>query len=155
MNKNGLLGSKAIVDDIIRYLTHSQMITRIVDPQGDWLLSQKVKWRFSDSSNCYVIEGLLIICSIILAKIIVILWFSFSDQSGSSMMLDLHIEGAAPVTLLVRDESRSTRSTSVNKEDDLDPLLDFQDASFSSAASPPMHDKGKQRLLCSNRNRLP
>ena len=60
-------------------------------------------------------------------------------------MLDLHIEGAAPVTLLVRDESRSTRSTSVNKEDDLDPLLDFQDASFSSAASPSMHDKGKQR----------
>ena len=74
------------------------------------------------------------------------------------MMLDLHIEGAAPVTLLVRDESRSTRSTSVNKEDDLDPLLDFQDASFSSAASPPMHDKGKQRqqlLTCSNRNRIP
>ena len=54
------------------------------------------------------------------------------------MMLDLHIEGAAPVTLLVRDESRSTRSTSVNKEDDLDPLLDFQDASCSSAASPPL-----------------
>ena len=74
------------------------------------------------------------------------------------MMLDLHIEGAAPVTLLVRDESRSTRSTSVNKEDDLDPLLDFQDASFSSAASPPMHDKGKQRqklLTSSNWNRIP
>merc|ERR1719210_2831591 len=57
------------------------------------------------------------------------------------MMLDLHIEGAAPVTLLVRDESRSTRSTSVNKEDDLDPLLDFQDASCSSAASPPLVSK--------------
>ena len=34
------------------------------------------------------------------------------------MMLDLHIEGAAPVTLLVRDESRSTRSTSFNREED-------------------------------------
>merc|ERR1711976_412420 len=34
-----------------------------------------------------------------------------TEHSGSSMMLDLHIEGAAPVTLLVRDESRSTRST--------------------------------------------
>ena len=37
-------------------------------------------------------------------------------------MLDLHIEGAAPVTLLVRDESRSTRSTSMNKS--------FQDESL-------------------------
>ena len=36
------------------------------------------------------------------------------------MMLDLHIEGAAPVTLLVRDESRSTRSTSVNKDEDVE-----------------------------------
>lgn len=34
------------------------------------------------------------------------------------MMLDLHIEGAAPVTLLVRDESRSTRSTSMNRDED-------------------------------------
>ena len=42
----------------------------------------------------------------------------FSEHSGSSMMLDLHIEGAAPVTLLVRDESRSTRSTSFNREED-------------------------------------
>ena len=64
------------------------------------------------------------------------------------MMLDLHIEGAAPVTLLVRDESRSTRSTSMNKEDDLDPLLDFQDASFSSAASPPPpQDKGEKLTI--------
>ena len=28
------------------------------------------------------------------------------------MVLDLHIEGAGPITLLVRDESRSTHSTS-------------------------------------------
>ena len=34
------------------------------------------------------------------------------------MMLDLHIEGAAQVTLLVRDESRSTRSKSFNREED-------------------------------------
>ena len=34
------------------------------------------------------------------------------------MLLDLHIEGSAPVTLLVRDESRSTRSTSGNLEDE-------------------------------------
>ena len=34
------------------------------------------------------------------------------------MLLDLHIEGSAPVTLLVRDESRSTRSTSGNMEDE-------------------------------------
>ena len=34
------------------------------------------------------------------------------------MLLDLHIEGSAPVTLLVRDESRSTRSTSGYMEDD-------------------------------------
>ena len=34
------------------------------------------------------------------------------------MLLDLHIEGSAPVTLLVRDESRSTRSTSGCPEDD-------------------------------------
>ena len=33
-------------------------------------------------------------------------------------MLDLHIEGSGPVTLLVRDESRSTRSTSGCMEDD-------------------------------------
>ena len=66
------------------------------------------------------------------------------------MMLDLHIEGAAPVTLLVRDESRSTRSTSMNKDDDdLNPLLDFQDASFSSAASPPPpQDKGEKLTVC-------
>ena len=32
------------------------------------------------------------------------------------MVLDLHVEGSAPVTLLVRDESRSTRSTSGNRE---------------------------------------
>lgn len=44
------------------------------------------------------------------------------------MMLDLHIEGAAPVTLLVRDESRSTRSTSVNKDEDVDlDVLDQQE----------------------------
>ena len=42
------------------------------------------------------------------------------DQMGSMLMLDLHIEGAAPVTLLVRDESRSTRSTSMNKDESLD-----------------------------------
>ena len=30
------------------------------------------------------------------------------------------LEGAAPVTLLVRDESRSTRSTSMNKDESLD-----------------------------------
>ncbi len=49
------------------------------------------------------------------------------------MMLDLHIEGAAPVTLLVRDESRSTRSTSVNKDDgDLD--LDEAETENSSSA---------------------
>ena len=34
------------------------------------------------------------------------------------MLLDLHIEGSGPVTLLVRDESRSTRSTSACLEDD-------------------------------------
>ena len=34
------------------------------------------------------------------------------------MLLDLHIEGSGPVTLLVRDESRSTRSTSACMEDD-------------------------------------
>ena len=34
------------------------------------------------------------------------------------MLLDLHIEGSAPVTLLVRDESRSTRSTSGGNLDD-------------------------------------
>lgn len=47
------------------------------------------------------------------------------------MMLDLHIEGAAPVTLLVRDESRSTRSTSVNKDEDvdLDQVLDQESSS--------------------------
>ena len=33
-------------------------------------------------------------------------------QSQSSMVLDLHVEGA-PVTLLVRDESRSTKSASI------------------------------------------
>ena len=42
----------------------------------------------------------------------------FSEYTGSSMLLDLHIEGSAPVTLLVRDESRSTRSTSGYLEDD-------------------------------------
>jgi hypothetical protein len=41
-----------------------------------------------------------------------------SEYTGSSMLLDLHIEGSAPVTLLVRDESRSTRSTSGYMEDD-------------------------------------
>ena len=56
----------------------------------------------------------------------------FTDHSGSTMMLDLHIEGAAPVTLLVRDESRSTRSTSFNKDDDLD--LDFPPSCDSSAS---------------------
>ena len=40
------------------------------------------------------------------------------EYTGSSMMLDLHIEGSGPVTLLVRDESRSTRSTSGCMEDD-------------------------------------
>ena len=34
------------------------------------------------------------------------------------MLLDLHVEGSGPVTLLVRDESRSTRSTSGCLEDD-------------------------------------
>ena len=46
----------------------------------------------------------------------------YQDHETGSLMLDLHIEGAAPVTLLVRDESRSTRSTSMNKS--------FQDESL-------------------------
>ena len=33
-----------------------------------------------------------------------------SDASSSSLQLDLHVEGSTPVTLLVRDESRSTKS---------------------------------------------
>ena len=44
--------------------------------------------------------------------------FHLSEYTGSSMLLDLHIEGSGPVTLLVRDESRSTRSTSACMEDD-------------------------------------
>ena len=32
------------------------------------------------------------------------------DVSTSSLQLDLHVEGSAPITLLVRDESRSTKS---------------------------------------------
>ena len=39
------------------------------------------------------------------------------DHSDSSMVLDLHVEGAGPITLLVRDESRSTRSTSGGNRD--------------------------------------
>ena len=35
----------------------------------------------------------------------------FSDLATDSLQLDLHLEGSVPVTLLVRDESRSTRST--------------------------------------------
>ena len=46
----------------------------------------------------------------------------YQDHETGSLMLDLHIEGAVPVTLLVRDESRSTRSTSMNKS--------FQDESL-------------------------
>ena len=42
----------------------------------------------------------------------------YLEFTGSSMLLDLHIEGSGPVTLLVRDESRSTRSTSACQEDD-------------------------------------
>ena len=42
----------------------------------------------------------------------------YLEYTGSSMLLDLHIEGSGPVTLLVRDESRSTRSTSACLEDD-------------------------------------
>ena len=50
------------------------------------------------------------------------------------MMLDLHIEGAAPVTLLVRDESRSTRSTSVNRDEDVD--LDEVTANANNSSGP-------------------
>ena len=32
------------------------------------------------------------------------------DTSNPSLQLDLHVEGSAPITLLVRDESRSTKS---------------------------------------------
>ena len=41
-----------------------------------------------------------------------------SEESDvdNSMQLDLHVEGCGPVTLLVRDESRSTRSTSGNRD---------------------------------------
>lgn len=52
------------------------------------------------------------------------------------MMLDLHIEGAAPVTLLVRDESRSTRSTSFNREED--------EELSSSSPTRPLHQSSEE-----------
>lgn len=51
-------------------------------------------------------------------------------------MLDLHIEGAAPVTLLVRDESRSTRSTSFNREED--------EELSSSSPTRPLHQSSEE-----------
>ena len=35
----------------------------------------------------------------------------YSDVPTDSLQLDLHLEGSAPITLLVRDESRSTKSS--------------------------------------------
>ena len=52
------------------------------------------------------------------------------------MMLDLHIEGAAPVTLLVRDESRSTYSTSFNREED--------EELSSSSPTRPLHQSSEE-----------
>ena len=37
--------------------------------------------------------------------------FNYSDLPTDSLQMDLHLEGSAPITLLVRDESRSTKSS--------------------------------------------
>ena len=64
------------------------------------------------------------------------------------MMLDLHIEGAAPVTLLVRDESRSTRSTSFNREEDelssSSPTRPLQPTSSEETEEQPLEAKAKK-----------
>ena len=70
------------------------------------------------------------------------------------MMLDLHIEGAAPVTLLVRDESRSTRSTSVNKDEDVDMIYnDYVPHALGPAAdheTPANCSSSKRAMLSSS-----
>lgn len=60
------------------------------------------------------------------------------------MLLDLHLEGSAPVTLLVRDESRSTRSTSGNR-----------DAGSNNRSPPSLHEQmscERLKLSCSHSN---
>ncbi|XP_059089353.1 uncharacterized protein LOC131885344 [Tigriopus californicus] len=68
----------------------------------------------------------------------------YEEHSNSSMLLDLHLEGSAPVTLLVRDESRSTRSTSGNRE-----------AGSNNRSPPSLHEQmscERLKLSCSRSN---
>jgi hypothetical protein len=51
-----------------------------------------------------------------------IILFGWSDSSESSLRLELHVAGSVPVTLLVRDESRSAKSY----EDDCQLSLSLQ-----------------------------
>ncbi len=64
---------------------------------------------------------------------LIIILFGWSDSSESSLRLELHVAGSVPVTLLVRDESRSAKSY----EDDcqLSPFLSRKVRLFSQGGS--------------------
>ena len=69
------------------------------------------------------------------------------------MVLDLHIEGAAPVTLLVRDESRSTRSTSANKDLASD-LEETADDGLATSEMSEEEEEDEPEIIELNRDRL-